>query len=158
MSLSKNINSYATVEEADAYFSDRLDVAAWDAADAPMKAKALVTASLLLNDKQWIGLASNESQTLAFPRQGVYLEPITGYKVSMDPVPRRIIEASLELAYHLLNNDGLQDSTGNVRSISIDSIKIDSITAPPVTPLVVYRKIEPLLNPKTSGNSWWRCN
>ena len=38
MALTKGANSYATVAEADVYFADRLDVAAWTAADETQKA------------------------------------------------------------------------------------------------------------------------
>ena len=38
MALVLGVNSYATLEEANEYFMDRLDVAAWNTADDSMKA------------------------------------------------------------------------------------------------------------------------
>ena len=48
MALVKGVNSYATVAEADAYFLNRLDVAAWNDADETQKYQSLITATSFL--------------------------------------------------------------------------------------------------------------
>ena len=49
MALVLGVNSYATVAEANEYFMDRIDVAAWTSADDTMKGQAIVTASQLID-------------------------------------------------------------------------------------------------------------
>ena len=55
MALTKGINSYVNLEEANAYFADRIDVSAWTDASSTLKEQALVTASLYLNNFDWAG-------------------------------------------------------------------------------------------------------
>lgn len=159
MALVKGVNSYATVEEADAYFADRLDVAAWTAASSTQKAQALVTATKMLDDIEWTGVAVSDSQTLAFPRSGTYFDPRLGMEISLSDVsvPSRIINATFELAYHLQNNDGLLDDTGLVKNISIGSISLNSVLAPSKIPGVVKTLIKPL-QVNSGANLWWRAN
>ena len=159
MALAKGTNSYVTVSEADEFFADRLDVAAWTSADAIQKAQALVTASAALDGMDWTGTAVSESQTLAFPRNGSYFDPRLGFEITLDStkVPDRMIIATYELAYHFLNNDGLLDNTGRVSDLSIGSISLSNVKAPETIPYSVKRYIKPLL--RTGGkNMWWRAN
>lgn len=157
MALVKGTNSYVTVEEADAYFADRLDVAAWVSAEASTKAQALVTATHMLDDMIWAGYAVSESQPLAFPRVGDYFDTRLGINVQMSPTPNRVEKATSELAYHLLNNDGLLDDTGTVESINIAGISINNIRQASKIPGVVDRLIKPLLQ-NSGSNMWWRAN
>jgi hypothetical protein len=157
MALVKGTNSYVTVAEADSYFLDRLDVAAWTAADEPTKSQALVTATSMLDDLSWVGTAVSESQSLAFPRSGEYFDPRLGTVVSITGVPLRVQKATYELAYHLLNNDGLQDDTGGVKNISVGPIRLDFIKPPSKIPSNVLRLVKPL-QANAGSNSWWRAN
>lgn len=159
MALAKGTNSYATVSEADSYFEDRLDVAAWTSATVTQKAQALVTATAYLNDLNWIGIAVSDSQTLAFPRTGAYFDPRLGMDVSLDEtsVPTRIITATYELAYHFLNNDGLLDDTGTVENLSLGNISLQNIYNPNKIPLHIKRLIQPLQQNR-GANLWWRAN
>jgi len=160
MAIEKGVNSFATVEEADAYFEDRLDVAAWDDAAEELKAKALVTATSVLNQLDWSGIAVSETQALAFPRKELsYLDSKLGYYTVMasDSVPNMVVRATLELAYHLLNNDGLLDSSGSVRSIVVGPIQLEMISSPSVIPKTVSKLVRPLLQNR-GAHSWWRAN
>lgn len=158
MALVKGTNSYATVEEAESYFADRLDVAAWVEADATQRAQSLVTATGILDDQAWIGTAITETQPLAFPRSGTYYDPRIGAPISMEEsTPLRIVKACFELAYHLLNNDGLMDDTGSMTNLSVSSINLSAITAPNLIPATVKRLIQPL-KVNAGSNSWWRAN
>jgi hypothetical protein len=157
MALSKGNNSYSTVVEADIYFEDRLDVAAWDQDNDAQKAKALVTATLFLDGLEWPGTAVSTDQPLAFPRNGEYYEPRTGFMVAMNPVPDRIIKATFEQAYHILNNDGLFDETGQVKDLEIGGVKMTSLIPAQKLSPVSARLLKPLLA-TSSGRNWWRAN
>jgi hypothetical protein len=158
MALVKDTNSYVTVAEADSYFGDRLDVAAWTSATATQKAQALITATRLLDELDWTGIAVSETQNLAFPRKGTYFDPKIGMDVELTTsVPSRILNATYELAYHFLNNDGLLDDTGNVKNIVVGGINLQSIVSPSKIPNFVRRLINPL-RVERGSNMWWRAN
>lgn len=158
MALVKGTNSYVTVAEADDYFADRLDVAAWTSADSTQKAQALVSATAMLDQMNWTGVAISESQKLAFPRSGSYFDPKYGAVITLtDATPDRVLSATNELAYHLLNNDGLMDDTGGAKSISVGQIRLDFVEKPNKVPSSIRTLIKPLLLNQGS-NSWWRAN
>lgn len=159
MALSKGQNSYAEVTEADAYFADRLDAAAWTEASPELKAQALVTATRLLDDLRWTGSALEETQPLAFPRAGQYFDPRIGAFLTFqsDEVPQRVLSAIFELAHHLLENDGVLDSSGGVGSISVGTIRLDGVRKAPRVPAFVTSMVRPLLV-NGGSNSWWRAN
>ena len=159
MALSKGANAYATVDEANTYFVDRLDALAWTAADSTSKAQALVTASSMLDNLQWVGTAISEDQPLAWPRNGEYFDPKAGTSISLENtvVPTRIIKATYELAYHLLNNDGLLDDTGISPNFSIGQLSFQGTREANKIPGTVINLINPLrLN--SGANPWWRAN
>jgi len=158
MALAKGTNAYATVAEGTDYLADRLDVAAWTDANDTARGQALVTATRILDDMPWVGTVISEDQPLAFPRSGAYFDPRLGTQVVLTTtVPSRISNASIELAYHLLNNDGLLDDSGIVKDIQVGSVQLSSVLSPNLIPSVVKRMIKPLLANKGS-NAWWRAN
>ena len=157
MALVKGVNSYGTVEEADLYFQDRIDVAAWDTADVAEKAKALVTSTFNIDALEYLGVVSSDSQKLAFPRLGDFFDPRSGKSVSMDPVPDRVLKACYEQAYHLLNNDGLLDDTGSVMELEISGVKLTEIKDPRKLSSVAYKLLKPLFVANGS-KMWWRAN
>jgi len=158
MALVKGVNSYATVAEADSYFADRLDVAAWSEASELQKGQSLVTATSILDGLNWIGFAVSDSQALAFPRVGSYFDPRLGMDVAMtSSVPTRVITATYELAYHLLNNDGILDDSGSVVDLQVGAISLKTISSPNKVPQNVNRFIKPLLV-NNGTNVWWRAN
>jgi hypothetical protein len=146
VTLVKGVNCNVTYEEAVEYFETRLDAAAWDdLTDADTRSKALVTATLTLDQLNWEGCASDDTQKLAFPRIISYFDPRLGRAVSMNGTPDRISMATFELAYHLLNNDGLLDSTGEVNDLQLGNITLKSVSNPSLIPSHVRRIIRPLL-------------
>jgi hypothetical protein len=160
MALTKGTNSYVTAAEADAYFADRLNVAAWNNASASEKEQALITATALIDNKNWIGVAVSDTQALAFPRIGAYFDPKVGADVILqdDTVPLRIEIGTMELAYHLLNNSDLLDDTGTVDIITVGSITLEDIDKPQQMPSFVLQYIQPLFDRTYSTNAWWRAN
>lgn len=159
MALAKGTNSYVTVSEADTYFEDRLDVLAWTEAAETEKSKALVTATGMLDQLNWVGTAISISQMLSFPRSGTYFDPRMGASVTLDSetTPSRILVATYELAYHLLNNDGLLDQTGDIGKLSVGTIDLSSMRTAPIIPDIVKRTIKPLLV-NAGSNAWFRAN
>jgi hypothetical protein len=159
MALTKGTNSYATVDEADTYFENRLDVAAWIEATTSQKEQALITATATIDEQKWGGYAVSASQALAHPRALDYFDPKMGRTLSTSStsVADRVINGTLELAYHLLNNDGLLDSTGQVTDITVGKISLTSIRTSSIFPKAVLLFIQPLL--VNGGDSaWWRSN
>jgi len=164
MALVKGINSYVEAVEADTYFEDRLDAAAWAEASQEQKEQALVTSTAVLDRMEWTGTVISEEQPLAWPRIGSYFDPRLGTEVILDDtVPKRIIDGTYEEAYHLLNNDGLLDDTGSVLNLQVSTIVLEEITDVSDKSSVVDSIVKPLLakyNPYGggSGNAWWRAN
>jgi hypothetical protein len=159
MALVKGVNSYADMTEANTYFENKLDVAAWTDAPEIQKNQALCTATSLLDEFEWIGIAANATQSLAFPRKDAeYFDPKIGMPVVLSStVPLRIIVATFELAYHLLNNDGLLDDAGRVKNLGIGDISLNAIIPPSKFPKRVRVSLAPLLR-NNGKNSWWRAN
>lgn len=159
MTVQLNVNSYVTVVNADTFFADRIDVTAWVNADPVVKGQALVTATQLLDDMLWAGTVVDGNQPLAFPRVCEYFDPRLGSLVYLDgsTVPDRIVRATLELAYHLLINDGLLDSSASVSDIAIGPIKLGNVRSVSKVPSTVKNIIKPLLV-NAGTNAWWRAN
>lgn len=155
MAIAIGVNSNVTLEEAEAYFADRLDVAAWVEASATQKPQALVTATMLLDTLNWDGFATSVSQLLAFPRCVEYFDPRLGRHINCkDETPTRVKHATFELAYHLLNNDGLLDDTGSVDSLELGPISLRTVKNASVIPATVKRIIKPLLINNGSVPVW----
>ncbi len=150
-------NCYVPRVDAEAYFADRLDTIAWDEATDVRKDQSLITATGLLDELQWSGVAVSEDQPLAFPRSGSYFDPRLGYETTFPvTIPPQILIATIELALHLLSNEGLLDQTGQVDDLLVGPISLTSIKNPSVIPSTVRRKIRPLLL-NGGSRTWWRA-
>jgi hypothetical protein len=168
MALTKGVNSYVSTSEADSYFEDRLDVAAWIIAGDEMKEQALVTATRLLDQKRWHGSSVSADQALAFPRVGSFMDHARGLRIaftssyvfvatdetetSLKRDIRLVREATYELAYHLMNNEGLLDATGTITDIKVGPIQLKEIKDPSGVPSAVSRGITPMV--RNSSRSW----
>lgn len=159
MAFTVGENSFVSLADAEAYFETRLDVAAWTEAAESQKLQALATATGTLNEMRWSGIAVSESQSLAFPRLGTYFDPRVGAHVSLDGATarKRVDTATFELAYHLLNNDGLMDDTGSVTDLQVANIVLTKVVSADAVPAVAQRAIKPLLL-NGGSNVWWRAN
>lgn len=157
MAVVVGTNSYVSVAEAEAYFSTRLDTAAWDDAGSELREEALVTAAATMEQYSWVGRISDPEQALAWPRVGSYFDPRAGYVVPLDGVPKRVTLAQMELAYHFLNNDGVLDTAGSVKDVKVGPIEVKGIGSISSTSEIAYQYISPLL---AAGGSrtWWRAN
>ena len=150
MALLLGVNSYATLNEAELYFEDRLDVAAWVNADEPTKTMGLVTATQQMDQFRYAGYAATDTQALAFPRRGSFMDSSRGrtlefaidytfveldtsdstaFWTALIALPsdiQRLKKATFEQAYHLINSDGVLDT--NRRSEDANSVSIGSIS------------------------------
>jgi len=159
MALVQGTNSYATLAAAELYFVDRLDAAAWQVAADLLKSQALIMATAMLDSLDWSGAVMNPTQYLAFPRDAEYFDPRLGLTVASPlTVPDRIIKATFEQAYHLLNNDDLLDNTGRVKNLSVGSMTLTTIVPASKMPMIVKKLIRPMLSNSRAANSWWRAN
>lgn len=155
--LVKGQNSYVDMEEANAYFVDRLDAEAWTEASDTEKEQALITATALLDEFEWIGQVVDPLQPLAFPRVGQFYDKRLGMPAGMSPTPKQVFVACFELALHLLNNGGILNSSGSVKDISVGSVSISNIVGTSRVPSVVKNRFLPMLV-NSGAQLWWRAN
>jgi len=169
MALVLNTNSYVTIADADAYFETRIDSAEWEGSNDEVKEQALVTATQLIDDRPWIGVAVSSSQALAWPRKDAkYYDPRMGQDISVasDETPPQVKIAVYEQALHLLQNEDLiAQKTQTFESISVGSISLsdsnNDVTRTSITPAIVIKPLRPLIKRGSSGgvgSSWWRSN
>lgn len=129
-------NSYATVAEADDYFSTHPFYAdMWDAQGIPDRANLLVSASGQLDAlMRWFGTIAYDPQGLGWPRIGVY-DP-EGRLLPSTEVPSQVKTATFELAVYASRGDPFAPlSSFGVDKLKIDVIEMDftpSIVRPPV--------------------------
>ncbi len=102
-------NSYTTVAFADAYFEGRPGAGAWTDASTEEKEQALVGATTRLDSEQYRGSRVSESQALAWPRYGVYID---GVEIGSATVPVAVQRAACEEALALLSDTERYNGTG----------------------------------------------
>jgi len=168
MALIKGTNSYVTASEADSYFEDRLDVASWIQSGDDLKEQALITATNILDEMSWAGQVQNQNQSLAFPRAGSFMDTSRGLRIAFSTFTfvttdeeegslgrdmRLVRRATYELAYHLVNNDGIMDRTGSVENIKVGSIEITEVQDASTFPSIVRKVVQPMLRNNTK---YWR--
>lgn len=103
-----NANSYVTVEEANAYFEDRMHASSWDELDEEVKSSLLVTSSQMLDwYVKWKGLKATSTQSMAWPRTDVILPD--GSEIDDDVLPLEVKTASFEQAFSNMEADRMAD-------------------------------------------------
>lgn len=160
------LNSYVTTEEADDYFETRLDSGEWFNADEDDREAALSTASMIVDQNQFIGVAVSSTQNLAWPRKGVtFFDPklSMNIRVEENEVPFRVKQAVFETALHLLENEFLlRSGEQTFEKIKVGPIEIadssSNFNKPSPTPNLALTILRPLLTQRRSSNSWWRAN
>ena len=165
MALVVGTNSYVTVVEANAYLVDRIDTDMWDTATPEDQAKALVTATRMIDGKGFIGQMTSPTQSLCWPRvNATFKDPRYGGRVTIPSttVPERLKQAVIEQALHILSNENLLESS----SIEFERIKVGPIElegssegykpVPKETPLL-YDILKPLIAAPSSSNAVLRA-
>jgi hypothetical protein len=166
MALTLFKNSY--LESADDYLADNPD---WESASSEQQEQALVDATQILDQNEWIGTASSPSQSLAWPRKKLtFFDPVLGLHVECEEgeLPIRLEKAVSALALHLIRfpsaikkYDVTYDSI-SVGPISLTNSDAGSSSSPnvPLVPIEVTKLVAPLVFSQgyTTPGSWWRAN
>src|ERR1051325_7676885 len=99
-------NAYASAADCDAYHDGHLYAAAWTAATAENKDKALVMATRLIDAEcQFDGARAKETQALQWPREDCPDPDAAGESVPGNVVPKAVAAATCEMARELLIAD-----------------------------------------------------
>ena len=93
--LEKLVNSYVTVEEADAYFVNTLQSEEWNKFDTSVKEKALITATRQIDRLPFSSRKLDLYQNLEFPRVSTNL-------AFTDGIPDVVVYATCEQALFVL--------------------------------------------------------
>ena len=142
MALTVGTNSYISVADADLYFADRLNSAVWTGAVAVgLKDQALIQASQIINNKQFVGIRTVPTQSLSFPRAGVYLDSVL---LDSSVVPKNVIDATCELAIWLLQSDYTEpDALSQFGKVQLGPIAVETKTSSSTS---VAKKTPPMVN------------
>ena len=99
-------NAYANAADGDAYHDGHLYAAAWAAASAGNKDKALVMATRLIDGQfQFGGVKANDAQALQWPREDCRDPDAEDGVIAGNVVPKAVVEATCEMARELLVAD-----------------------------------------------------
>lgn len=151
-------NSYVTLIEANGYFTNQLGAEAWTSADEDTRAKALVSATRILEELSYSGRVMDVAQVLAWPRVSQYFDPRSGrlQVTTADVVPNRVKFACYEQALHILQNPDILQAGPNVENVGVSGINITNIRPAPRIPMRVKNFLKPLLVNGTQN--WFRAN
>lgn len=119
-------NSYCSLAQAAAYHEGHLDQATWDDADPADQERALRQATRMLDVYvTWDGHAVSTSQALAWPRYGAYSR--NGYLLPHTAIPTDVVNATAELARHLLATEPSsgEADTGAVTKIQAGPVVLE---------------------------------
>lgn len=144
--------SYASVEQADAYHAKRR-TAAWAALDESEKESLLVKATEYMVGQyraRWKGRRRIPSQALDWPRYDVELEDVDTY-LAWDVVPVEIQNACAILALQAKSGDLAPALKRTVKEKVIGPIK--TVYADGAPEAVRYRAVDQLLKPFLCGSS-----
>ena len=85
MALQKGKNSFVTVQEADEYFTYRINSESWENGDCDKVEQALVTATGIIDNLVWSGTATPTTDfPLSWPRDITYFDSKFGEEVDLD--------------------------------------------------------------------------
>jgi len=134
-------NSYITIEEADAYFEDRLHSENWT--DYTDKGQALVTATKMLERYvSWNAQPQTSIQALMWP------------DLFSNSIPVPVKEAVCELAFSLMSEDRfLESDLIGISSFTVGPISIEADKNDPKNPIPerIWAILGPLANRPNSA-------
>jgi len=120
-------NSYITVDEADAYFEDRVHSSAW--ASSESKEQLLISASRLID---WMmnfqGVRTYSTQVMQFPRTGIVKRD--GVELPSTIIPQELKYAVCELALTSVKKDRTVESAlAGIESVEAGPLAIKASQA-----------------------------
>jgi hypothetical protein len=141
-----NANAYVDLATADQYHSDRPAVGTtWSSATDVDKMQAILWATKLLDSLyDWTGWVIDDTQSLLWPRTGMYYR--NGYYVPSTVIPTELQYATAEYARQLLVSDRAGDNdveTQGIKSLKAGPVALefkDGVTAK-VVPDAVFHLI-----------------
>lgn len=118
---SNSYETYADADAADEYLEAEFSAqgTAWRAAVDDDKARALVTATRVLDRMTWLGDPTESDQPLAWPRTDTDVDGVEN-----DEVPTAIVSASIELAAVIIAGT---DVLGTTQAQTVKSQKAGSV-------------------------------
>lgn len=140
-----NSNSYCSVDEADVYHENRLQVSSWSAATETIKETALVWATRLIDEGvAWKGYRTTDAQALMWPRTLVYDRE--GYTFDSYVIPSWLKNATAEYARNLVDEDRTAETNRDLtgfKKLEIGDLKltVDSYAKKPQMPVAVWTQI-----------------
>lgn len=115
-------NSYASVTDADVYFSHTVDNLLWPK-DSIRAEAALIESTRILDDQfEWNGDIATVSQSLRWPR--LYTKDSDNRDISPTIIPQPLLDAVYGLAYFLIKNGGLVQAPNDLEKIKIGPINL----------------------------------
>lgn len=115
-----NANSFATLQEANDYFAERLYSSLWVAATEAEKTAALIMATgLLVSDICWTGAPTTTTQSLPWPRTGMVDR--NGNDIADDVIPQPVKASEFEMALALLKGDRTTES--DIEALGLTKLK-----------------------------------
>jgi hypothetical protein len=151
-----NANSYASVADADAYWTLRNDPV-WIDLDVEVKESALVKAAdymLQTYRAQWKGYRKSSTQSLDWPRSNVPMPDVyaTGYAYLADNVvPVEVKNACIELAYKASSTELMPDNDRITISETVGPLSVTYDRSGPTGP--VFSAVNSILMPYISGGA-----
>jgi len=143
MALTVGTNSYISLEDAETYFTDRLNSTEWDSAIDTIRSKALIQATQIIDQKDFLGYKSVSTQALKFPRTGLVDD---GVAVDSSTIPKRVKDAVCELAIWCLTEDYTEpDDLAGYQSIKIAVIEVQTRQGAKAMPPMVTRLLSPFI-------------
>ncbi|WP_067176987.1 DnaT-like ssDNA-binding protein [Sulfurospirillum sp. UCH001] len=143
MALTVGTNSYISLEDAKIYFEDRLNSADWDSSTDPVRSKALIQATQIIDQKDFLGYKSVNTQALKFPRTGLVDD---GIDVDGSTIPKRVKDAVCELAIWCLSEDYTEPNDMEAyQSIKIAVIEVQTRQGNKSMPPMVTRLLSPFM-------------
>lgn len=113
-----NSNSYVTVAEADAYFDDSFGKGLWPSTPSTDREALVITASRMLDQFiLWYGNKADDLQSMEWPR--------TGTRYDDDVIPSKVKYATYELAYYILENNGVSFANQSIESVKVGPVAVE---------------------------------
>lgn len=154
-----NANTYALAADADTLAGELFpEPTAWLAADTETQARALVTATRLLDELGWPGKRVTDTQALAWPRTDVRRPGPGGLTYDTTMIPAAVVWATARLAIWLLERpageDPLAASHAGLSSLSLGSELSLSFEggAGARSPLALF--LDQQIRPRLGGLAW----